>query len=808
MAGRERRLESTVTHNLPLALTSFVGRSGELERLEELVARHRHVTVTGPGGSGKTRLAVELARRLVGRFEHGTWLVELAQVTAADLVPGTAAAALGVVEHPGRSMTEAVADAVAGRHLLLLLDNCEHLVEAAADLTRALLTSSADLRVLATSREPLRVEGEARYPLGPLAVPEEGVEDDPLGDFDAVALFVERAQRVDPGFCLEGAQDTVVDIVRHLDGMPLAIELAAARVAGLGVAEVRDQMRDRFGLLVGGPRGAPARQQSLHATILWSYAALRTDEERAFRLVSVFPAPFTLAAAEAVAGPGVADVVAALVERSLLVAPRTGVDGRSRFGMLETLRAFAADRLDDKGQRPAAMRAALTWALPAAEGAAASFATPDEAQAARWFDAEHDNLVALVEWALGQEPELALRLAVALGPWWEQRGKFSEGWALLGVALTEDASPALAAPAHRWLGALAAGMGDLPAALPQCAAACELAADDSVLLVDSLVSRSYVCRNLGQLDQADLDTQRAVETARAIDYPSGESLALTSRGKTAYYRGDHATAMALALEARRIGDGRLSAVAQSDRNRLLTIALYKESGDLEGGLRTAAEGLEFARRAGLRNEEAFFLGVRAEWLVGAGRFTEAEALVGSALQLCAEVGNVVMQLDCLRLFAMVCASTGRPEQAAVLFTADAHIARSISLAGPTIIGDWDLDARRAKERVAAELDEGSSRAAELRGGSLRLPQAVELAYSWIREPATSSPELSPASGRLSAREQEVVSLVAEGLTDAQIAEKLFLSIRTVRSHLDRIRDKTGYRRRADLTRLALEAGLA
>jgi non-specific serine/threonine protein kinase len=787
-------------------MTSFIGRSAELERLEELLGRHRLVTVTGPGGSGKTRLAVELARTLAPRFEHGVWLVELAPLTQPGLVPNNIAAVLGVTEQPGRQVLQSVADATASRHLLLILDNCEHLVDEVAEVVASLLAAAPDLRVLATSREPLRVEGEARYPLGPLAVPEEGIEDHPVGDFDAVALFVERAQRVDPGFCLEKAQDTVADIVRHLDGMPLAIELAAARVAGLGLAEVRDQMRDRFRLLVGGPRAAPARQQSLHATILWSYAALRTSEERAFRRLSVFPAPFTLAAAEAVAGAGIADVVAALVERSLLVAPRVGVDGRSRFGMLETLRAFAADCLDDEGQRPAAMREVLTWALPAAERAAASVATADEAEAARWFDAEHDNLVAVVEWALGQEPESALRLAVALGPWWEQRGRFSEGWALLGGALTEDASPALAAAAHRWLGAVAAGMGDLPAALPHCSAACELAADASVLLVDSLVSRSYVLRNLGQLDEADVDTQRAVETARIIDYPSGESLALTSMGKTAYYRRDHATTTALALEARRIGDERLSAVAQSDRNRLLTCA-FELSGDLDGELRTTAEGLEFARRTGLRNEEAWFVNARFEQLVRAGRLAEAEAMVGSALRLSAEVGNVLTQLDCLRFFAMLCASTGRPEQAAVMFSAEDHIARSLSMSGLPIIEDWYAGLREAKERVAVELGEGRSRAAELRGTTLGLPQAVEFAYSLIREPSTSSSEPSAGSGRLSVREQEVVSLVAEGLTDGQIAEKLFLSIRTVRSHLDRIRDKTGCRRRADLTRLAGELGL-
>jgi len=319
-------------HGFPSALTSFVGRTGPVDEVAGLLAEYRLVTVTGPGGSGKTRLAGQVARRVEGRFADGAWLAELAPVQDAGQVPAAVAAALGVREQPGVPVAEALARVLARQQLLLVLDNCEHVIGAAAQLCAGLLLACDDLQVLATSREPLAVAGEARYRLGPLSMPG---PDSPaeIGGSEAVALFADRARSADARFALDGQTgQAVVRLVQLLDGMPLAIELAAARVEALGVAQLLDRLDDRFTLLAGGDRLAAGRHRSLAATVEWSYRLLDDDERRVFRRLSVFPGPFTLEAAEAVAGDGAGPAVLRLVDCSLLIPPRPRPDGRRTVG--------------------------------------------------------------------------------------------------------------------------------------------------------------------------------------------------------------------------------------------------------------------------------------------------------------------------------------------------------------------------------------------------------------------------------------------------------------------------------------------
>jgi predicted ATPase len=326
-------------HGFVPALTSFVGRAGPVREVAALLDRSRLVTVTGPGGTGKTRLAAEVARQVAGRFADEAWLVELAPVRDPALVPAVAAAALGVRDQPGVPPAVAVTQVLARQQLLLVLDNCEHVIGAAAELCAGLLVACDDVRVLATSREPLAVAGEARYRLGPLALP----DPEDLAETvraESVALFTDRARSADARFALTAETTPMVAwLVARLDGMPLAIELAAARVEALGVAQLLDCLDDRFALLAGGNRTAPSRQRSLAATVEWSYQLLAETERTVFRAVSVFPGPFTLEAAEAVAGSEAGPAVLRLVDCSLLNPPRPGPDGRSRYLMLETLRA-------------------------------------------------------------------------------------------------------------------------------------------------------------------------------------------------------------------------------------------------------------------------------------------------------------------------------------------------------------------------------------------------------------------------------------------------------------------------------------
>ena len=411
-------------HGFPAALTSFIGRAGPAREVAGLLGRHRLVTVTGPGGMGKTRLAGEVARRVAGRFADGVWLAELAPVGDPARIAAVVTAALGVREQPGVPVAEVLAQVLARQQLLLVLDNCEHVIGAAAQLCAGLLAACDDVRVLATSREPLAVAGEARYRLGPLTLSAPG---DPAegGGPEAVALFADRARQVDAGFVLDGQTGPVVaGLVRRLDGMPLAIELAAARVEALGVRQLLDRLDDRFGLLTAGDRLAPSRHRSLAAAVEWSYRLLEEDERRVFRAVSVFLGPFTLEAAEAVAGEGAGPTVLRLVDCSLLVPPQAGPDGRSRYVMLETLRAYGVALLAAAGEQDAAAAAVARWAVSVAEQAAAGLQTVEgEVAAARWLDAEDAVMAQVLDWAMEHDAAVALRLAVAVAAWWLLRGR-------------------------------------------------------------------------------------------------------------------------------------------------------------------------------------------------------------------------------------------------------------------------------------------------------------------------------------------------------------------------------------------------
>ena len=449
------------------ALTSFVGRGGPVREVAGLLGRGRLVTVTGPGGAGKTRLAGQVAGQVAARFADGVWLAELAPVHDPALVAEVVMVALGVRDQPGLPAAGALARVLARRQLLVVLDNCEHVIGAAAELCAGLLAACDDVRVLATSREPLRVAGEARYRLGPLGLPD---PDDPAhaAGAEAVALFTDRARQADPRFALdERAGPVVARLVARLDGMPLAIELAAARVEALGVAQLLDRIGDRFALLTEGDRTAPDRQRSLAATVEWSYRLLDDRERRVFRAVSVFPAGFTLEAAEAVAGPGAGPAVLRLVDCSLLSPPQAGPDGRLRYGMLETLRGYGAGQLAGAGEQQQAEAALARYALGVAgQAAAALLAGTGESAAARWLDAEDATTRQVLAWAMDHDAAVALWLAVALAPWWQLRGRLPGQYSLLRQAAecAEAGSDEWCA-AQIWLGWAAQASADLTTAL-------------------------------------------------------------------------------------------------------------------------------------------------------------------------------------------------------------------------------------------------------------------------------------------------------------------------------------------------------
>ena len=791
-------------YGLVPALTSFVGRTAAVDEVAGLLEECRLVTVTGPGGVGKTRLAGEVAKRVAGRFADGVWLAELAPVADPALVAAAVAAALGVRDLPGVPTAEAVARVLARQQLLLVLDNCEHVIGAAAALCAGLLQTCDDMRVLATSREPLAVAGEARYRLGPLVLP--GPDDAAdAGGCEAVALFADRARQAEAGFALTGETGPVVArLVVRLDGMPLAIELAAARVEALGVTQLLDRIDDRFSLLAGGDRLAARRQQSLAATVQWSYRLLDEDQRRVFRLVSVFPAGFTLEGAEAVAGPGAGPAVLHLVDCSLLVPPRAGPDGRSRYVMLETLRAYAAGLLAQAGEDDGAAAALAGYALLVAEDAAAGMQTgTGELAAARWLDAEDANLRQVLAWAMDHDAALALRLAVALAPWWLLRGRLMGGYPLLREAAgrAEPGSDEWCA-AQFWLGIAAFSLPDLAGSLGHFTALRDAVADrgPSRALADGLMGRSWILVSLGRTAEAAEDGRRSLALARELGYPAGEAQALLDLSLAAEAAGDLDGAVQLARQA-----GQIPADIPGWKARvcsdILTDALTA-AGDLAAAEGICAAGLARSREAGdLWNLEELL--TRMAFLDSrAGRVEDAAAHLREALQINLRAGDRSGLLNVLDGCGYLCAATRRWAEAVTIWAAYAALDQAA-------YADRPVDARRTQEalrKARQALGPARARAAEDRGAAMSWVTATEYALM-LTAPGPEHPQVPPGPGRLSTRERELVTLVAQGRTDAQIAAQLYISVRTVRSHLDRIRDKTGCRRRADLTRLALSAGL-
>ncbi|MEP7083486.1 MAG: tetratricopeptide repeat protein, partial [Betaproteobacteria bacterium] len=441
-----RALERT-PNNLPQQLTSFIGRGRELAEVTNLLGTARLVTLLGAGGVGKTRLALKVAAELLDDFSDGVWFVELAPLTDPQLVPQAVASAVGVTEEVGRPLAEALAKFVADRHLLLVIDNCEHVVQACAELTARLLQSGSMLRILASSREPFRTAAESTYPVPALAVPDptEKIALDAMTRYESVELFVDRAVAQLPAFRLsEGNARAVIEICRHLDGIPLAIELAAARVRALSVDNIAARLNDRFRLLTSGNRTALPRQQTLRALIDWSHDLLSAMECVVFRRLAVFAGGWTLEAAEAIAysdgieRSDVLDPLTQLVEKSLVVAD---VD-TGRYRLLETVRDYARGRLADAGEAAATEDRHLTFYLALAERARSEFFGAQQVSWLARLDDERENLLAAHACCVRDQTRghAGLQLVTAMKQYLHRRGFLSLADRLMSESLAHPAA--------------------------------------------------------------------------------------------------------------------------------------------------------------------------------------------------------------------------------------------------------------------------------------------------------------------------------------------------------------------------------
>ncbi len=589
-------------HNLPAQLSSFVGRADDLARLRSLVNEGRCLSLVGPGGSGKTRLAIQVAAELVGRFPHGIWLVRLDQVDDRDAVATLAAAVLGVRQVPGISVEENLAKWAHGRRLLLLLDNCEHVLGPAAALARRFLESGPSVQVVATSREPLHLPGETVYRVAPLSVP--AVEAAPANVLasDAGRLFVERAQEARPDFALRAGNSRAVSrICRTLDGLPLAIELAAARVSSLSAAEISRHLDDRFRLLADPGATTPPRHRTLQASLQWSVDLLTPAEQALFADLAVFRGGATLEAIETVCRAGedrdVAAAVAGLVDKSLTVAERDGE--ATRYTTLDTMRAFAMEHMGDPASRAAAQERHAQYFAAFAEGAERELRGPDEAAWMQRLDAEEPNLRAAIEWSLANDrAELATR---ALG----------------SLKLYLVARDHLSADARRWLeGAVAAGSDALD------------------LTVKGLSTAGALAWAAGDSDAAEALQRRALEHARSGADPWRVFTALNDLGLVALDRGDRGEAADCFVESFGI------AQQGGDEERIAyASALLANVEPPPRQRRLLEESLTTRRRLGRVSGVAHVASMLGWEAFASGRLEEAAGCFDDSAERWDEVGN-------------------------------------------------------------------------------------------------------------------------------------------------------------------------
>jgi predicted ATPase/class 3 adenylate cyclase len=693
-----RSLE-TAPNNLPQQVTTFVGREREQEQVKAALRKTRLLTLTGIGGMGKTRLSLQIAADLVNDYADGVWFVELAAITDGNLVPQAVATVLGVKEETGRTLTDSLVAHARERQMLLVLDNCEHLVSACAELARQLLQAGPRVTILASSREPLNTTGEAIYTVPPLSVPAPGGRNaaESIMQFEAVRLFVERAKAMKASFVF-GDKDlpAIVEICQHLDGIPLALELAAARVRGLSVEQIAARVNDRFRLLTTGDRTAQPRQQTLRAMIDWSYDLLTDKERILFRRLAVFAGGWTLEAAERVGSgdgveePEVLDLLTDLVDKSLVTIDAEG----GRFGFLETVRQYAEERLSHAGDEDATRGRHLECFVALAEAARSEIGGPDQAAWVKRIDLDRENLLAAHAWCdhVPDGSALGLRLMHALYPYWFIRGLLGLGRRAALEALARPATPSRASERSRGLfeaGQLCGYMGRYDEAKP--------------LLEESLA----IARELG-------DSVRIAKTL--------QPLAMTASGM-----GDIAAARAYIEEAvdvaRTLGDKHELATAVNGLAQL-----HRVEGRLDLAEPLYEQAIELAREIGDRETVAIGLLNVAMVSIDRGAGERAYVALAEAVDTALALSSTRVGLGAIDVAAGLAAWQGRHELAARWYgAAQKQVAETGLQRDPTD----QAFLLPLVDRSRSTLGEGVFQQAEGAGGALRYDEVIEEVRRWL-----------------------------------------------------------------------------
>ena len=722
--------------NLPVALTSFVGRSWELTAVTDALATSRLVTLTGPGGCGKTRLALQVADRLLESYVDGVWLAEMTAVTDFSMAPHALRMALGLAEEPRQSAEDTLVAFLQPRQLLLVLDNCEQLVGACAALITVLLQECPRLKVLATSRERLGVPGEYNFLVPSLAAPDPDQLPplDKLPAYEAVALFLDRARAQRPEFMLtEANARSIAAICLRLDGLPLAIELAAARVSTLSIENITARLDDRFRLLTGGPRTALARQQTLRATLDWSYERLTGAEQALLRWLAVFAGGFTLESAEAVgSGPGLArsevlDLLTRLVHKSMVLVEATYGEVM-RYRLLETVRQYAAERLTAAQDEASARERHLSWCLALAETAESHLRGADQDGWLNRLEVEHDNLRTGLESAREQgKQEEWLRLAVALARFWEMHGYLGEGrsWLEGALAGSGHCSLAMRAQAFQGAGLLAFRQGAYgpAAALYAQALALRHALQDRPGIAAALSGLGSVAREQGNYDQAVTLQQEALRLRSEMGDSQAIAYSLHLLAIAFDSQGDYSRAMALAEESvalkRALGDS----WSMANSIILLGHVVYHQ-GDYERAERFFEEGLAVKRALRDRRKGAEALHGLVRVAVRRCEHARALTLAAEGLNLSWQVGARAEVAQWLLAVSTVFAALQQPKRAAQLSGA-AEVLREVLRMHLPPIEQSELEELGSALRTT--LGQQALATAWAAGRRLSLEQAVALA---------------------------------------------------------------------------------
>jgi predicted ATPase/DNA-binding SARP family transcriptional activator len=722
--------------HLPVELTSFVGREPEIAEIAGLVRRSRLVTLTGPGGSGKTRLAVEAARALAGEHPGGVWFVDLAPLTDPALVVTELIATLGVSDGRGRSPVAAIADALRGRQTLIVLDNCEHLVDACAALADELLRAAPELHILATSRETMRVQGEVVWPVPPLRLEVAG----DLLQVEAARLFVERARLANPRLAVTDASArAILDICRALDGMPLAIELAAARTRVLPVEQLAARLDDALALLGGGARATPARHQSLRGAIDWSYDLLSVPEQALFRRLAVFAGGFTPEAAETVCSAGgiergtILELLFHLADKSLITLWQAGASARVR--MMEPLRQYALERLDD-AERVVLRERHAAYFLALAEQAEPHLVGPDIAVWIERLDGEHDNLRAALAWVIERgDAERGLRLGHALWRFWLDHSYVAEGrrWLSRVLALPGAAGEHLLfARAHFGAGFLATLQRDLAAAESHhtaCLAAAR-AIDDQRIIASAQAQLGRIALTRGDDQTAERLFEEGLAIRRELGSTREVALSLAFLGQVAHARGAYETAQARLTESVRLHEetGDLAESGWS-LGYLGQVAIAR--GDLGAARQFLERALERAPADSARTIPV--LQRLAKVTLDEGHIDEAARLSAQSLRLAGEAWNPSSIELGLATFAAIASARSQAERALRLEAAARNVLDSSGVARLPDEQRW-LD--RWLEPARQALDRDARERAAAQGRALTVEQAVADALAG-RAPAPS-----------------------------------------------------------------------